>query len=231
MTTGKGTRHASVRTAAALSATLMLTTACSVLPGLSGDLSTNGPCPDGWKAAVLWSTENGTASTIDYIKPDNTIAQQHLPWIGLTAGPGNLLDRRGDDLVTVTNGNMDRDKTHIVTLSTTACSLSAVQIPEPLVLGVGTSPDATFTTNGINGAGWVHRHDLDGKTTAEVDYPNVIPSKPVWHDGTLSVFAEELAEGEGTSGTPLLLVLDDRTMKERARLRLPSDVSLVQDSL
>ncbi len=221
MTTGKDATRFGWRRAVPTAAALLLASGCGVLPVPD---RTDGPCPEGWRAAVLWSTQNGTASTLSYVMADGTVEERSLPYIGFeTAGAGTI-ERRGTDFVMVSNGDMNRDRTHIVTLSET-CQVTAVEVDESVVLGVTTSPEAVFTTGWLNGAGWIHRHGRDGGTT-ELSLADITLSKPVAHDGRVYIFGMS-----DTDGGPLLLVLDATSLEELDRIPLAPDTGEVINAL
>jgi hypothetical protein len=221
MTTGRDATGLGWRLAVSAAAAALVASGCGVLPAPS---RTDGPCPDGWQAAVLWSTQNGSASTLSYVLADGSVEERNLPYLGFeTAGAGTI-ERRGTDTVMVSNGDMNRDRTHIVTLSET-CQVTAVEVDEAVVLGVATSTDAVFTTGWLNGAGWIHRHDPDG-TTTELSLAGTTISKPVADGGKVYAFATS-----DTDGSPLLLVLDATSLVELDRVPLRDDTGEVINAL
>src|SRR5665647_779749 len=143
----RDTRRSGRRTTAVTLTAMLTVTGCGVLPGPD---QTDGPCPDGWRAAVLWSTENGSGSTLSYVMADSSVKERNLPYLGFATSAVDTIERRGTDTVMVSNGNLDRDKTHIVTLSA-SCAVTGVEVDETLALGVATSADAVFTTGWLNG--------------------------------------------------------------------------------
>ena len=222
MRAGRDTAGSGWRRVAATVAAMLTFTGCGVLPGSN---QTEGPCPDQWRAAALWSTQNGSASTLSYVKGDGSVEERALPYLGFEASRADTIERRGTDTVMVSNGNLDRDKTHIVTVSAT-CAVTGVQVDEAVALGVATSPEAVFTTGWLNGAAWIHRHDPAG-TATEIRFPGLSIAKPVAYGSKVYAFATEDAAGDA----PLLLVLDATSLTEVARVPLSSDTGSVFDAL
>ena len=223
MRADEGTRGFGWRSAAAATVAAMLTiTGCGVLPGPN---RTDGPCPDGWRATALWSTQNGSVSTLSYVRADGSVEERNLPYLGFEASRADTIERRGTDTVMVSNGNLDRDKTHIVTL-TANCAVTGVQVDEAVALGVATSPEAVFTGGWLNGAAWIHRHDLGGNLT-ESRFPGLSIAKPVVYGTKVYAFATEDAAGDA----PLLLVLDATSLTEVTRVALGDGTGSVFDAL
>ncbi|MFT3876868.1 MAG: hypothetical protein QM708_10670 [Propioniciclava sp.] len=206
----------------AASAVMMLA-ACSVLPR---PVRTNGPCPRDWQAAVVWSTQNGMVSTLSYVAADGSIEERDLPYIGFSSAGLGTVARRGDETVMVSNGNMKRDKTHLVTVSAT-CAVTGVRVDEIAVMGMDASPEVVFTTGWLNGVGWVRGHDRGGVVTAAAHFPDWMVNKPVVHDGRVYAFANDM----NAADAPWLLVLNATTLEEIARMPLPEDAGFIMDAL
>lgn len=183
-------------------------------------------CRAGGSAAVLWSTENGAQSEAVYVSAGNTITERAVPYLGFPAVPAPSRARHGSDLLLASNGSMDRDRTHLVTLSTHDCSVAANRVPEALLVAVEESETARFTANWVNGSGWIRRHDKNSGAVSQAAFPAGIHHLVI-HGDALYVFATD----DNDNDRPMLLVLDSSTLEQRANLRLHREAGAVKSAI
>ncbi|WP_152361053.1 hypothetical protein [Microlunatus speluncae] len=200
----------------------ILLTSCGILPAPE---EAEG-CPSGWQIAIMWSTQNGPHSELIFIEADSVLQRRTVPYVGFNPVPGNVEDRSGSDLIMVANGNLDRDQTNVVSMSTLSCDLSARRVPEPVVLGIASHAGDVYTTNSINGEAQLRRRDSGGNVKAEVAFPAIVLSELIVHDDILFAFAADDATDQS-----VLLVLDPATLAERNRIKLEGSAGTAEQAI
>ena len=176
------------------------------------------PCPQGWQAGVLWSTQSGAESELAFVADGRPAARRALPYAGFGPGPGSLDDRSGAEMVMVSNGDASRDKTHLVTFSTGDCTVTSRQVPEQLVLGVAAEHGVTYTTDAfVDKGASLRRRDASGRLTAETRFPELVLSKLLVHGDTLYAFGVNYDDPKRQTQ---LLVLDAVKLTEKKRIGL-----------
>lgn len=197
----------------ALVATTTLLAGCGTLPspGSAG-------CPaGGWEAALLWSSETEPASEVAFVRGDQVVGRQQLPYQGLEASPAEGIFRVADGAWLKSNGNTTRDKTHVLRYATDTCSTRAFPVREQVVRAVSFDQDAFTTTNTVNGNAEVRRRTLDGKVTSEVRFPDITLSALQPRGDRLYALGSTMGR---TTDQALLLELDAATLAEKRRLLL-----------
>ena len=150
--------------ASGLAATISIALcSCGSAPGATS----TGPCPEGWRAAVIFSTEDGAGSELAFVDGDRVIGRRTIPYRGLEASPTGIMPRLGDDVWLVANGNADRDRTDILRFSTKTCDVVATRVTEQVVRALSPASDSFITTNTLNGAAELRRRGPDGELLAE----------------------------------------------------------------
>jgi len=192
----------------------------ALIVGLSGcatpsALTIEKPCPEGWAAAVLWSSETAGRSEVAFVGESGVVEQRSWPFQGLGAAP-NALTRSGADVWMVANGNTIRDRTDVLRFTTASCALRSWRVPEQAVWSVAETQGGFVTTDALNGAAHLHRRDREGRLVAE----NVVEGISL----TTLVAADDqlLALGNYWGGTDegLLLELDPVSLAVKRRIDL-----------
>ncbi|MFT4295510.1 MAG: hypothetical protein QM582_08865 [Micropruina sp.] len=202
--------------------------ATSLLAGcVAPSASTAAGCPAGWRAAALWSTQAGAESRLDFVDADDRVTSRPVPYLGFEAAPGSPSARRGDQVVLVSNGDLDRDRTHLITFDTRGCEISAVPLNEHAVMGLSAGPSDSYTSSWLNGAAQVRRYPISGGVPVEVSFPDLGPFKLIRHGDQLFGFTTS----DGKDDRPLLIAMDPQSLAERGRWTLPDDVGWVGAAL
>lgn len=128
----------------------------------------SGPCPEGWRAAVVFSTETGSSSELVFVGDGVELGRRSIPYRGLDISPGGGWSKpEGGDVWIAANGGVVRDSTHLLRFSTVTCGVRAVAVKEPVILAVAGIPDGVLSTNTLNFAAEIRKRDGDGQLLAE----------------------------------------------------------------
>lgn len=195
-------------------AAVLLAAGCGVVPGLPA----GGPCPEGWRSAVLWSTQNGWSSQLAFVTEDGGIERQNLPYTGFW--PAAPIERADGQVIMAADGNAGLERGRLVTISTADCTVAGPRIDETGVWSIESNRGDVYATNALNGEGVIRRRTPDGTVAAEVILADVLPTKLMVHGDRLYVLATGLEDDQ-----TMMLTLDAKTLAEQARVEFPEEGS------
>lgn len=202
-------------------ATMALLTLALLLTGCGAPPSPPPPagCPaGGWDAALLWSSETEPAGEVVFTRGDRVAGRQALPYVGLEAAPTEGLYRTPTATWLKSNGNANRDRTHVVRYATDTCTAQAFAVTEPVLRSVSMAEDAFTTTNTLNGAAEVRRRTLDGTLTRETRFPGLTLTALAPAAGSLYALGTTMGSDADTA---VLVELDAVSLDEKRRITLP----------
>lgn len=183
-----------------------------------GDRGGSAGCPDeGWDAAVIWWTQTGRSSRMDYVLDQGVVASRTLPFKGLEVAPAEAPCRHGTDAWMVASGGVTYDSTDLLRFSQEDCAVQGFEVAEPAIWGVVADDQAFYTTNAIDGAAHVRRRTMDGEIAAEAVVPEALLSglalegDRLYAAGTL---------GEAETERTVLITFDAATLEELDRIEL-----------
>lgn len=178
-------------------------------------------CPAGWRAAVVFSSQIDTESDLAFLGSDNILERRRIPYQGFSPAPGAVRDQDGTDVWMAANGNVARDKTHLVHFSTATCGINAFQVPEPVIRSLITTPDGGVASSNspVSGAE-VRWRTAHGTLVADTTLPDL--DITAWeHHGTELI-------GIGTevpTDQTVVVQLSTPSLTETRRVVLPGMVS------
>jgi hypothetical protein len=202
------------KTAVTIVASVALLSGC----GLSAASQPPAGCPaGGWDAALVWSSTSEPAGEITFLKGDQVVGRQSMPYQGLDPAPSDGAFRVGDAVWLKANGDVGRDKTHLLRYDTRTCSTRAYRVDEQVVRAVAADETGFVTTNTINGAAHVIRRDLEGKTVASVELADLTLTALLPVEGRLYALGATMGSDADVA---VLLDLDPTTLAETRRATL-----------
>lgn len=183
-----------------------------------GGLPVPAGCPaGGWDVALVWSSTSDPAGEIAFVKGDEIVGHQSVPYQGLEAAPSDGVFRADNSAWLKSNGDVGRDRTHVLRYATDTCSMQAYRVDEQVIRAVAAEANGFVTTNTINGAAHVLRRDLDGKIIVKAEIPDLTLT-------ALLPVGDRLYGLGSTMGTEsdvaVLLELDAATLAEKRRITL-----------
>ncbi len=149
------TRGAAARARAmkALAGLICLTTTASCAAPLVPTPTLEASCPPGWRAAVMFSSQYETESVLSFVGPDGVAEQRRIPYQGFGPSPATVKSQDGPDVWLGANGDVVRNKTHLVHFSTSTCAVDALRVPEQLLRSIlGTQGGVLSTNSPVSGA-------------------------------------------------------------------------------
>ena len=202
------------KTAVTFVAAVALLSGC----GLSAASQPSAGCPaEGWDAALVWSSTSDPAGEITFLKGDQIVGRQSVPYQGLDPAPADGAFRVGNDVWLKANGDVGRDKTHLLRYDTQACSARAHRVDEQVVRAVAADADGFVTTNTINGAAHVIRRDLEGRTVVTAEFAELTLTALLPVEGRLLALGATMGTDTDVA---VLLELDPTSLAERRRVAL-----------
>lgn len=198
---------------------LTLTTACTV--PLAPQPTQESTCPAGWRAAVVFSSQLDTESEMVFLNSDSILERRRLPYQGFSPAPGAVRDQNGTDVWMAANGNVVRDKTHLVHFSTTTCGVDAFRVPEPVMRSVITTPDGGVVSSNspVSGAE-VRWRTPQGTLVANTTLPDLDITSWKHYDNTLLGIGTEIP-----SGRTVVVQLTTPSLTETRRVLLPGTIT------
>lgn len=197
---------------AGLLVALLAVAGCGVVPGLPA----GGPCPAGWQAAVLWSTQGGWYSQLAYVTGDGRIERQNLPYLGFGTASTAAVERSGQEVIMASDGSPYFGPRHLVTIDSADCSVAGHGVEETSVWSIESRGQDVYTTNTLNWEGLIRRRDANRAEVAKIALEGVIPTKLLLHDDRLYVLGASLEDDR-----TMMLTLDAETLAEQTRTVYP----------
>lgn len=74
-------------------------------------------------------------------------------------------------VIALSRGNTVYDKTHVVVIDQSTCSVRTVRVAEPAILKFSATDTEVVTSNVVNGVTEVHRHSLVGGEDRQASFP------------------------------------------------------------
>jgi hypothetical protein len=171
-------------------------------------------CPSTWDAAVVWSTETGDASQLQFFSGNAVVGAQKIPHLGIS--PSSTLVRDGQDVLLVANGAGGVGAATGVRFNTGSCALDSTPISEQVVLASAISGSVFYTASWLNGAAHVARHEFGTDSSRAADFPGVVVSALVASGDRLYALGVTSAEPAG-----VVMVLDAATLATVRTVRVP----------
>lgn len=178
---------------------------------------------------LAWSSQDASPSRFSAVTTDPPTDVATVAVKGITPAAVNT-SKVGERAYFLSTGDVQHDRTHLVTWDATRCRADAVELKDvPMPLALATDGTRFLTTNTINGASIIRSLDADGKERARGQLPGVVVTELLLDAVTVYGLGMEL-HPEG-SDTYVLLALDATTLTERSRRPLPEAASQVTSAL
>lgn len=196
-----------------------LACACAGLVACSTNATptTSGGCPNGFSAAVIWSSETSSPTWIQYFdKNGNQVGNQPLDVQGIF-GDDQTPGHDNGQVILSARGNTIHDQTHLISVNPNGCRIDAAKADITSPLQVVPFDGGFLTFSWINGYGYLTHFDHDGqqvavnKTEGPISYSGLAVGPDAVYTFGISLKSSEL----------WLSVLDRTTLKETKRIPLP----------
>ena len=116
-----------------------------------------------------------------------------MPYQGLEPSPGTILSQDGPDVWMASNGDVVRDKTHLVRFSTTTCAVGAMRVPEQLLRTVLATDGGVIATNSPVTGAVIRWRTTQGTLVADATLPGLDITTWAQHGTRLLGVGEDIA--------------------------------------
>ena len=163
-------------------------------------------CPSDWDAAVVWSTETGAGSELQFFSRGAAVGTQQIPYLAIS--PSSEIARDGDTVLLVANGPGGIGDATAVRFHTATCTIDATPVAEHVVLAATMDGSAFFTASWLNGSAQVFRHEFGSDANLGASFPGMIISALALDGGRLYALGSDQADFSS-----VVTVLDASTLE------------------
>lgn len=191
------------------------------LGGCTAPASRQSGCPASWDSAVVWSTESGDGSQLQFFSGGTLVGSRRLPYLGISSS--HEFSRDGHTVLLMANGAGGIGEVSAVRFDTESCTVDATPVGEQVVLAEAVSGPAFYTASWLNGSARVHRHEFGTTTDAEADLAGVIVSALAISGDRLYAFGIPMRNASSAVTSGSIYVLDAATLKQVGNITVPQD--------
>lgn len=165
---------------------MLAVVATLVLAACPGPILTSSGCPQGSRAAVLWSSETSPHSQVQLVGEQGVLATRPVRVMGIRPSMGV---RVGDTTYFHATGTAAGERTSLVAFDHATCGVRVTALPHAGSFTLSVGGEGVFVTVSPVSRSEVYRYDLDGTERAATTLPGVLVTALAPDSGRLYALA------------------------------------------